>query len=135
MTEAVRVLLARIVFVRGEEITQVELLPRLQFADRIFRQYHHAERADGFRNAMVDFRIDVVRTAGKHDASAAGFFHILKRFLAFFLHLHPADGKLLPAFGNRVADLRFRNPELRLAKGLNQLGGKRLLAGERHKRI
>ena len=87
MTEAVRVLLARIVFVRGEEITQVELLPRLQFADRIFRQYHHAERADGFRNAMVDFRIDVVRAACEHDASAVVFLHVGECLEAFHLHI------------------------------------------------
>ena len=43
MAEAVCVLLTWIAFIGGEEFAQVELLPRLQFADRIFRQYHHAE--------------------------------------------------------------------------------------------
>ena len=58
MAEAARVLLAGILFAFGEEFAQVELLPRLQFADGVFGKHHHAERADGFRDAVVDFRVE-----------------------------------------------------------------------------
>ena len=44
VAEAVRVLLARILFAFGEEFAQVELLPRLQFADGVFGKHNHAER-------------------------------------------------------------------------------------------
>ena len=87
VAEAVRVLLARILFAFGEEFAQVELLPRLQFADGVFRKHHHAERADGLRDAVVDFRVDVVWAAGEHDALAVVFLHVGEGLEAFHLHV------------------------------------------------
>ena len=87
VAEAVRVLLAGILFAFGEEFAQVELLPRLQFADGVFGQHHHAQRADGFRNAVVDFRVDVVWAAGQHDALAVVFLHVGEGLEAFHLHV------------------------------------------------
>ena len=87
VAEAVCVLLTWIVFIGCEEFARVELLPRLQFADRIFGQYHHTERAYGFRNAMVDFRIDMVRAACEYDASAVVFLHVGECLEAFHLHI------------------------------------------------
>ena len=57
---------------------------------------------------MMNFRIDVVRSSGKHDTSAAGFFHILQRLFPFFLHITSCSGELLPSGMDSGADLILR---------------------------
>ena len=87
MAESVGVLLTRIFLALGQEFAQGELLPRLQFTNRILGEHHHAERADGFRNAMIDFRIDMIGPARKHDAAAVVFLHVGERLQALHLHV------------------------------------------------
>ena len=91
VAESGGVLGTRIGLALGKEFGEVELLPRLQFADGILGEYHHAERADGFGDAVVDFGVDVVGTAGEHDASAVVLFHIGKRGQTFLLHVMLED--------------------------------------------
>ena len=91
MAESGGVLGTRVGFAFREEFGEVELLPRMQFADGILGEYHHAQRADGFGDAMVDFGVDVVGTAGEHDASAVVLFHIGERGQTFLLHVMLED--------------------------------------------
>ena len=111
VAESVRVLLARVLFAFGQEVGQVELLPRLQFADRILGEDDHAERADGFGDAVVDFRVDVVGASGKHDAAAVVLLHVGEGFEAFLLDVVFEDlvfgvGGLDSSFGLFAADAR-----------------------------
>ncbi len=87
VAEPAGVLPARVLFAFGQEFAQVEVLPRLQFADGVFGKHHHAQRADGLRDAVVDFRIDVVRAARQHDALAVVLLHVGERLEAFHLHV------------------------------------------------
>ena len=91
VAESGGVLGTRIGLALGKEFGEVELLPRLQFADGILGEHHHAERADGFGDAVVDFGVDVVGTTGEHDASAVVLFHIGKRGQTFLLHVMLED--------------------------------------------
>ena len=83
-------------------------LERCQMGNRVLRQHAQSVGVDHIRDTVMDFRIDVVRTAGKHDASAAGFFHILKRFLAFFLHIASCSAKFFPTGMDSSTDLILR---------------------------
>ena len=87
VAESGGVLGARVGFAFREEFGEVELLPRLQFADGIFGEHHHAERADGFGDAVVDFGVDVVGAAGEHDAAAVVLLHVGERGQALLLHV------------------------------------------------
>ena len=103
MPEAIGVLRARIVVAVGQEFAEAELLPRLQLADGVLGQDHHTQRADGFGDAVVDFRIDMVRAPGKHDAPAVVLLHV--RQCAQTLLLHIMFEHLV--FGVRGLDRRF----------------------------
>ena len=111
VAESGGVLGARVGFAFREEFGEVELLPRLQFADRILGEDDHAERADGFGDAVVDFRVDVVGASGKHDAAAVVLLHVGEGFEAFLLDVVFEDlvfgvGGLDSSFGLFAADAR-----------------------------
>ena len=65
----------------------MQVLPRLQFADRILREHDHAERADRLGDAVVDLGVDVVRASGEHDAPAVVLLHVGERLETFLLHV------------------------------------------------
>ena len=87
VAEAVRVLLARVLLAFRQVVAQMQVLPRLQFADRILREHDHAERADRLRDAVVDLGVDVVRAPGEHDAPAVVLLHVGERLETFLLHV------------------------------------------------
>ena len=106
-------------------------LERCQMGNRVLRQHAQSVGVDHIRDTVMDFRIDVVRTAGKHDASAAGFFHILKRFLAFFLHIASCSAKLFPSGMNSSTDFILRQTGELFDKTI----GKHLFTRKRKERI
>ena len=87
VAEAVGVALARILLAFGQIVAQMQLLARLQLADRILGEHHHAQRADRLGNAVVDLGVDVVRTASQHDAAAVVFLHVRQGAQALLLHV------------------------------------------------
>ena len=87
VAEAVRVLLARVLLAFRQVVAQMQVLPRLQFADRILREHDHAERADRLGDAVVDLGVDVVRASGEHDAPAVVLLHVGERLETFLLHV------------------------------------------------
>ena len=103
VAESGGVLGARVGFAFRKEFGEVELLPRLQFADGILGEHHHAQRADGFGDAVVDFGVDVVGAAGEHDAAAVVLLHVGERGQALLLHVVLED----LVFGVRGLDCGF----------------------------
>ena len=99
--------------------------------NRVLRQHAQSVGVDHIRDTVMDFRIDVVRTAGKHDASASVFFHILKRFLAFFLHIASCSAKLFPSGMNSSTDFILRQTGELFDKTI----GKHLFTRKRKERI
>ena len=81
-------------------------LNRYQMGNGILGEDCNSIAVDQIRDTMVDLRVNVVRTSCKHDASAAGFFQILKGFLAFFFNILMYGGHFLPCLVGSLLHLR-----------------------------
>ena len=82
-------------------------------------------RADHIRNTVVDFRVDMVRTSGKHNAVSSGFFKVFKSFFALLADVFANLFKFFVAVTGSNADFLLGNALLR--KMLNQTVRKNLL--------
>ena len=87
LAESRRILGTGVLLPRGQIVAQMQVLTGLQLADRILGQHDHTQRADCLGDAVVDFRIDVVRPPGEHDAAAIMLLHVRERAQAFLLHV------------------------------------------------
>ena len=68
-----------------------------QVGDGILGKDCNVVGGDQFRNTVVDFRINMIRTTGKHDPSFPGFLQISKNLLTLCLHIPSGVGKFFPA--------------------------------------
>ena len=64
--------------------------------NRILCKYRNTITVDQIRDTMMDFRVDVIRTACKDDSSSSGILKVLKSLLALFLHIFTCLGKFFP---------------------------------------
>ena len=69
---------------------------RHQMGDRILCQNRNSVAVDQIRDAMMDFRVYMVRSAGQNNSSASGFIQIFQGLLAFFLNVFMYESHFLP---------------------------------------
>ena len=74
----------------------------------ILGQYGKVIRSNQLRDAVVDFRITVVRTAGKDDTSVTGLFHPHKGFFSLFFNILSGLQKLFPGKMGCISDFLLR---------------------------
>ncbi len=99
--------------------------------DGVLRQYSQAIGVDQLRDAVVDLGINMVGTAGQHDAPAVVFPHPAQGFLPFFPDSLAAALHFFPSLFRGGADLRGRD----LREGLDQLSLCRFQTGQGQERI
>ena len=87
--------------------------------DGIFRQYGNPIGSNQFRNAVVDFRVDMVGPSGQDNPPHMIFFHIAEGFFPFFLNIFPGIAQFCPSCIRRIND--FLGGDFR--KFLNQRFG------------
>ena len=87
LAESRRILGTGVLLPRGQIVAQMQVLTGLQLADRILGKHDHTQRANRLGNAVIDFRIDVVRPPGEHDAAAIMLLHVRERAQAFLLYV------------------------------------------------
>ena len=84
-----------------------------------------------FRDTVVDFRIDMVRTACQHDAAFVVCLHPRQDFFAFFTHIVPGSCHFIPACAGCGSDFCCRN----VGKLLDQRLGSDFKGRKRQERI
>ena len=99
--------------------------------DGILGQHRNAVGGDQFRNAMIDFRIQMIGTTGKNDSLHVMLFQIGEDFFSLFLSVQADLLQFLPGMGNCTMYFRFRD----LLEFLYQRGTDCFLGSKRHKRI
>ena len=97
----------------------------------ILRQNSQSVRGNQLRDTVVDFRIDMVRTACQHDAAFVVCLHPRQDFFAFFTHIIPGSCHFVPACAGRGSDLCCRN----VGKLFDQRLGSDFKGRKRHERI
>ena len=75
--------------------------------DRIFCQHGNIVGCDHFRQTVVHFRINMVRTSGQNDSPVSCFIQEFNSFLTLPAHILPAGGELCPCVVNSGPDLTF----------------------------
>ena len=102
--------------------------------NRILGQHGNIVGSDQFRNPVVDFRIDMIRTSGKYDSAVSGFVQEPNGLLAFFSHVIAAGGKFFPGSVNSLTDLLVGQSKF-LSKFIAQPVEDRLLTLEIQERV
>ena len=77
--------------------------------DGILGEDGHPVGVDELRYAVIDLRIDVVRTSAEDDPVPAGLLKILNRLLAFFLNVASCCPKFRPSCSGSAAHFLFRD--------------------------
>ena len=99
----------------------------VQVGNGILGQHGDIVGCDHFRQAVVDFRVDMVRTSGQDDAPVAGLIQEPDRLLALFTHVFAAGCQLVPCGVDGGANLTVGEAEL-FAQLVDQAVGDGLLA-------
>ena len=80
----------------------------MKMGDGVLCQYCNIVGCDQFRESMVDFRVNMIRTSRQNDTTVAGLIQETNRLLSFRSHVLTAGCKLLPCFMYSRTDLCIR---------------------------
>ena len=86
-------------------VYNAQMLVLLRVRQTVLCQHRQAVGSDEFRNAVVDFRVDVVGPSGQNNAAAALFFHLLEDFFALRHNVGLGLSLLRPGQAHRLFDL------------------------------
>ncbi len=103
--------------------------------NRILGQDRQTVARDEFGNAVVDFRVDVVRPTAEDDAPAVVLLQPAEGFLPLPFHIGPETALGLPGFMGSVLHLLSGNVRELFPEDLHELVGENLLRGESHEGV